>query len=128
MKDPVKSASDKRYFPRWEVKNKILYRFSEEDRQGFEGRTRDISCTGTCFMTSAPIPQNQKLIMKLYLLDESSIEVYGQLIWVKNIAEGQLVGVNFMEIDPKAQDKILKYAFSIRKKDLVNHWFEGIKK
>ncbi len=116
--------SDKRYFPRWQVKNRIVYRL-EGDTHVHEARSRDLSCTGLCFLSQFPLSKEQKLKLRIYLFDDKSIEVEGHPVWVEETAEGHLVGLHFSDLKPKIQDTILQFAFEIKKDDVVKHWFEG---
>ena len=118
------SDSDKRYFPRWQVKNRIVYRL-EGETHVHEARSRDLSCTGTSFISHFPVSTKHKLKLRIYLFEDKSIEVEGQPVWVEETAEGHLVGLNFTNLKPKIQDIILQFAFEIKKDDVVKHWFEG---
>lgn len=123
----TKAGADKRYFPRWQVKNRIAYRI-QGDTHIHEARSRDLSCTGMCFISRFPITTEQKLKLRVYLLDDKSVEVEGQPVWVQEIGEGHVVGVNFINTNAQVQDTLLQYAFEIKKDDMVKHWFEGWEK
>ena len=116
---------ERRYFPRWEVNNRICYRL-EPKNSIHECRSRDLNCCGTCLLTNQSLPPNQKLRMTVYLAEDVSVQVEGKVLWTKPQENDQyLVGVNFLETSKKIQDLILNHAFEINKKDLVRHWFEG---
>lgn len=119
------SASDKRYLPRWQVKNRVTYRFNG-DIAHHEARTRDLSCAGASILS--PFPITQKLKMKIYLFEDDSVEVEGQPVWAEETRDGHLTGINFLNTSTDIQNKILQYAFEIKKDDVVKHWFEGWKK
>ena len=123
ISDPGSSA-DTRYFPRWQVKNRIVYRFDGQEHV-HEARSRDLSCTGIALVSQFPLTKEQKLKLRIYLFDDKSIEVEGHPVWVKETEEGYLAGVNFSNTTVEIQDQILQYAFEIKKEDVVNHWFEG---
>lgn len=121
------SSADKRYFPRWQVKNRILYRFDGESNV-HEARTRDLSCTGVSLVSHLAVAPHQKLKLRIYLFENDSIEVEGHPVWSEETLEGHVLGVNFTNTTSDIQDKILQYAFEIKKNDVVNHWFDGWKK
>ncbi len=121
-------TDDKRYLPRWQVKNRIVYRL---DGQTIfhQAQSRDLSAAGVCLVTQFPLNTKQKLKLRIYLLQEDkSIEVEGHPVWVRETTEGYLAGVHFCDTTTEIQNQILQYAFEIKKNDVVNHWFEGWEK
>ena len=118
------SNAEKRYFPRWQVKNRIVYRF-DGDASTHEARSRDLSCAGVSLVSPYPVASNQKLKLRIYLFEDDSVEVEGNPVWVEETKEGHLLGITFTNTSSEIQEKILKYAFEIKKEDVVNHWFEG---
>ena len=122
-----KSGSDKRYLPRWEVENKVVYRLNS-DSDGHECISKDISCGGACLKTKEQLSSKQKVKLTIYLEDDVTVHVDGQIIWQKPAAGENLVGVVFANTSQRAQDLILKYAFEIKKEEMINHWFQGWEK
>lgn len=118
------SPADARYFPRWQVKNRVVYRVDGQEHF-HEARSRDLSCAGAALVSKFPVSKEQKLKLRIYLFDDKSIEVEGHPVWVKETEEGYLAGINFSNTTVEIQDQILQYAFEIKKDDVVNHWFEG---
>ena len=116
--------SDKRYLPRWEVGNKILYQQQGKARSA-EALSHDLSCAGTSILADEDIQLNQKLKLTIYLDQNTSIRVDGRVCWSKQADSKHLIGVNFEQTSRKAQDLILKYAFELDREKLVNHWFKG---
>jgi len=86
-KPPSKSkkfnGSDKRYLPRWEVENRVLYRLDNESNP-HEGQSKDISCTGACIRTKSKLSPQQKVKLTIYLSEASSIQVEGEIVWNKS--------------------------------------------
>lgn len=118
-------GTDHRYLPRWAVSNRLLYQLDDDDKM-HESNSRDISCTGACFATPGNLPLNQKVKMKIYLTEETAVKVEGQVIWNKSVNGGEnLVGVTFYNTSQAVQDVILKYAFEIKKEDMIKYWFQG---
>lgn len=116
---------EKRYFPRWEVNNRICYRLEPESLL-HECRSRDLNCCGACLLTNQSLEPEQKLKLSVYLAEDVCIHLEGKVLWSKPEPDQQyLVGVNFLETSKKIQDLILDHAFEINKKNLVKHWFKG---
>ena len=116
--------SDRRYFPRWEVDNKVLYHI-ENDPIVHECRSVDINCTGACIKTDDTLVPNQNLKLTIYLDKNVTISVNGTIIWSKPLEKENIVGINFSNMSQKMQETILKYAFEFNKDSLVQHWFKG---
>jgi c-di-GMP-binding flagellar brake protein YcgR len=120
------SPADLRYFPRWQVHNRVVYRLQGESIL-HEGRSHDLSCAGVSMVGHFPLFKQQKLKLRIYLFEDKSIEADGQPVWVREIDEGYLAGIAFCNMSTKIQNEILQYAFEVKKNDVVNHWFEGWK-
>ena len=116
--------ADKRYLPRWQVSNRVLFQL-ENDKQTHETTSHDISCTGACFASAKPIPVNKKIKIKIYLSSETVVAVEGQTVWSRLEDNQNLVGVIFSNTSQKAQELILKHAFEIKKEDMIKYWFQG---
>ena len=117
-------GEDKRYIPRWEVNNRILYQVN--DSEALECLSKDISCTGACLLVNKELSLQEKLRLKIYLEEGASVSVNGRVAWCKRVKHDQyLIGISFDGPTPEAQETILNYAFEIRRKDVVNHWFKG---
>jgi len=121
------SGADQRYFPRWQVRNRILYRFDGETNY-IEARSCDLSCAGVSLVSPQSVKTFQRLKLRIYLFEDDHIEVEGHPVWSRETAEGHLTGITFLNTSSHIQEKILQYAFEIKKDDVVNRWFEGWKK
>jgi hypothetical protein len=117
-------SQDKRYLPRWEVKNRILC-VPEKDAPVQECESRDISSLGACLSTQENIPIDQKIKLKIYLTEKRSFDVDARIKWKKTTAEGYSIGVIFEDVTPEIQELILSYAFEVKRDDVVRHWFRG---
>src|SRR3989338_3354870 len=117
------AESDKRYLPRWRVANRVTYQLENENKL-HESNSLDISCTGACFSSAGQLPVNKKVKMKIYLSEDSVVNVEGQIVWNKPIEAHNLVGVIFSNTSQKVQDLILKHAFEIKKEDMIKYWFQ----
>ncbi len=115
---------DYRYFPRWEVANKITYKH-ENGVNFHECVSRDISNTGICLRTYEKVQPEQKLLMTIELSDGVTIQVQGRAIWGKIDERDFLVGVHFEDISEKVQEMIFNCAFESRKDQFQQKWYEG---
>ena len=116
--------SDQRYLPRWQVKNRILFQ-SEDYSSTQEGHTKDLSCTGVCFYTALNLNPRQKVRLTIYLSDQVSVKVNGEVIWVRPAQDLNQVGVIFYGVSQKSQDLILEHAFEIKPNEVSSKWFDG---
>lgn len=115
---------DKRYFPRWQVSNRVFYQLEKSGRS-YECRSRDLNCAGACLLTDQGIAANQKVKLTIDLSDAVSVDVEGRTLWCRPVAGRNLTGIIFTNVKPEVQDSILDYAFEVKKEDVVKHWFKG---
>ena len=118
------SGPEKRYLPRWDVNNRVLCRLPEE-AESREGRCIDLSCSGLCMVLRQNLPGAERLKLIIYLTEAKAVEIEGRVVWNRLSGYGNLTGVCFENISLEIQDVILKHAFEFKKKDLLEHWFEG---
>ncbi len=117
-------SQDRRYLPRWEVENRIMYR-KKDDVFYHEALTKDFNCSGLCLNTKEDIALNQEVTLTLYLAEDVTVHLKGIVSWQKHTEHGYLAGVQFDNISKKAQDLLLEYAFQSRQQELKKHWFQG---
>lgn len=116
---------DHRYFPRWEVANKITYKH-ESGVNFHDCVSRDISNTGICLRTYEKIQPKQKILMTVELSDGISIQVQGRAMWEQINGKDFLVGVRFEDISEKVQEMIFNCAFESQKGQFQEKWYEGV--
>ena len=119
-----KQSFDKRYFPRWQVENRILFK-PEENHDFDECSTRDISCSGASFYTKESCKIGQVLDLVIFFNNYKTLDVKGTVVWRKSLSEDYIIGITFKNLTRREQALILKYAFEIRKKEVSDHWFKG---
>lgn len=118
--------SDKRYFPRWAVRNRTMFRLHGENQLWHEVQTRDLSCAGVCLATDRNLVLGQSLRLKIYLSDEVVIAVDGHVAWIRAMDLNEsLMGVIFTNITKEDQDVILNHAFDLNPEKLNDLWFKG---
>ena len=113
-----------RNLPRWSTENRVLFRL-ENDSIFKEALSKDITTSGACLYCQEEIKSSSKLTLLIYLTDDLAVEVGGTVLWNKNIASNNLIGVRFENTSPQVQEMILQYAFESKKDDLTRHWFKG---
>lgn len=116
--------SDQRYFPRWDVKNRVLYKL-EKDQQPHEGYTKDLHCAGLCLRVDDQLRPKQKLKLTVHLANETTIQAEGTVMWIKDLGDHREAGISFSQLSDLAKNLIFEYAFQVRKKDVIRQWFKG---
>lgn len=115
---------DLRYFPRWEVNNRVLYRI-DEDKEFHDGKTRDISCAGACIVGHAQAAPHQKIKITMQLSEGATIKLNARILWVKTGPDELAMGVAFYDTPDKVQDSILQHAFELDKDKVLKQWYKG---
>ena len=116
--------SDTRYFPRWEVTDRVVYNI-DGDGEAREGRTKDISCAGACIIGDRYLSPHQKIQMTVHLSEAISIKLNGHVQWVRHNDGASHMGVTFYETPDHIQELILQHAFEIDREKVVKQWFKG---
>ncbi|MBF0384692.1 MAG: PilZ domain-containing protein [Candidatus Omnitrophica bacterium] len=122
---PKPNASDRRYLPRWEVKNRVMFHCLDPADLYREAFTRDMSCAGACLESNKEVITNQKVHLKVFLSEDQAFEVDGYVCWSKREKARYSTGVHFTNMTPENQELLLSFAFALDKKKLVEHWFRG---
>lgn len=116
---------ERRYLPRWEVSNKILYQ-REDELVAHECLSKDINATGACIRTTSEIKPNQKLNLTVYLADDiEPVRVHGKVVWYLNRNAETWAGIQFDAVNDKTGELIYNYAFEYKKDQLMKNWFKG---
>ena len=117
--------SNRRYLPRWETNNKILYRRANEVIYR-EARSKDISATGVCLSTPDNIAPRESLNMVIYLAqDHTPLSIRGKTVWRKSCEAGNLIGIQFENSNDKISELIFNFAFEFKRDELSKRWFKG---
>jgi len=116
--------NDKRYLPRWAVRNRVFYKL-EQDPRTREGHTRDLSCSGARVRTNSSLEPHQKIHMTIRLNEETVVSLHGYIVWLRVIADETEMGVNFINTSPQTQEVILQHAFEVNRDQVKTHWFDG---
>ncbi len=119
----VSKDADQRYFPRWDVSNKILYR-KENDTVLKGCISRNINCTGACLVTQDEMTPSESLQLTIQLAEDMEpIHVQGRVRWVVKSHAENWVGVQFDEVTDKTTGLIFNYAFEYKKDEILNRWY-----
>ncbi len=122
--DSSEFNDDGRYFPRWEVANKVTYKH-EKGVNFHECVSHDINNTGVCLRTYEKIPTNEKVSMTIELADGVTVQAHGRAVWERNNGKDFLIGVRFEDISDKVQDLIFNCAFEAHPQQFRDKWFQG---
>jgi hypothetical protein len=117
-------SRDQRYLPRWEVRNRVKYAVSESDELN-ECETRDLSCSGACLKLAQILMPGQAIRMKIFLNEDTIVNVMGHVAWNRIAEDGRYAGIRFDVKSLDAQQELLDYAFEIKPDEVVKHWFSG---
>ena len=121
-----KEPADQRYFPRWNVNNRVLYKSeSDPDHSLRHGHTKDLSGVGACLYLKEFLPPCQKITLGIHLSPKATIDLRATVVWQKAEDLAYLTGVAFYETSDEAQQLILEHAFELDRKKLLEHWYKG---
>jgi hypothetical protein len=123
--NPGTNNSDKRYFPRWEVTNRVTFRLDGQEDIRLEAKTKDLSCAGACILTQQKIPEDQKLKLVIELADGSHIRVNGRSVWSRFWEKNYEIGISFLDSSDKMRELILENAYELNQNEIYQHWFKG---
>lgn len=86
------------------------------------GRTNDLSIGGTKMAVSTPIPAGTKLDMEIELGEEMRPYIVGKVLGGEDrVVDGiqrRIEKVSFVEVDPDAQDMMMKFIFEHQRKEV----------
>ena len=118
--------SDQRYFPRWNVNNRVIYRAeTTPDHQYRHGHTKDLSCAGACLLLKEFLPPQQKITLNVHLSPKTTLDLRATVLWQKVEDAAYLTGITFQEISETEQGLILEHAFEFDRAKLLEHWYKG---
>ena len=118
------NSTDRRYLPRWEINNRVLYRLDDHG-QTYIGCLKDLSSSGACVHVDQNLPLNQKLNLTIRLSEVRIVNVEGKVVWNDDIKNHHYIGIHFQNVTDHAQQLILDHAFELNHEEVVNHWFKG---
>ena len=118
--------SDQRYFPRWNVNNRVIYHAqTTPDHQLRNGHTKDLSCAGACLYLKEFLPPQQKITINVHLSPKTTLDLRATVVWQRADDMSYLTGITFHEISETDQGQILEHAFEFDRAKLLEHWYKG---
>ena len=118
--------SEQRYFPRWNVNNRVIYRSkTAPDHQFRHGHTKNISCAGACLYLKDFLSLQQKIMLNIHLSPSANIDLPATVVWQKAEDMSYLTGVAFHDTSDETQQQILEHAFEFDRSKLLDHWYKG---
>ena len=119
------SSADRRYLPRWEVNNRVLYR-TEDAAYPHECTSRDIHYGGMCIKSKESIVPGQELMLTIQLSPKADpIEASGRSVWSRADADETVAGIRFERLTSEAHEMIYNYAFEFQRGEMTKNWFKG---
>jgi len=94
---------DMRYFPRWEVNDRVLYHLDGE-KKSYEGQTKDISCAGARITGDGHVAPHQKIKLTLELADGVKVNLNAHILWVKVENNQPQMGITFYDTPDDVPD------------------------
>jgi len=116
---------EKRYLPRWKVRNRVKFALEQSGGSIDECETVDLSCSGVSLRLSKSLIPGQALRMKIFLDEDQAVDVNGHVVWNRIGQDGRCAGVVFDRASLEVHEMILNYAFELDSDDVVRHWFSG---
>lgn len=116
--------SDKRYFPRWEVNNRVVYHL-EGEKNPHAGQTKDLSCAGACIVGETHIAPQQKMKISIQLAEGVKVTLNARVLWMKTENNQTHMGIAFYNTPDEVQNLILQHAFELDKDKVLKYWFKG---
>lgn len=123
----VDNADEKRYLPRWAVRNRILFQV-DENEDYHETWTKDLSCAGLCAETCLEVKQDQEIKLTIFLSEEVFVTLSGKVAWTAEKSGKPTIGISFYNTDLHTQDLLLQYAFETKEQRNLQSWFKGWEK
>ncbi|MGE0267247.1 MAG: PilZ domain-containing protein [Candidatus Omnitrophota bacterium] len=117
------TGKEKRLHPRWDIENRIFFR-RESNTAEHLGYTKDLSCSGTCFLSKEKVRCGQKLKLSIYLSEAETITLQAKVMWVQRADDVYCIGTHFSDISQDEQSFILEHAYELNHDTVVNHWFK----
>ncbi len=105
-------STDQRFLPRWHTEQRVLCEISES-KEVCEAVCRDLTLNGSCVVSRKSLPLHQDVRLKIFLPEEKApVLVKGRTVWKKRRSQGQLTGILFEKTSRRAQEILLKHAFT----------------
>ena len=120
------AKKQKRNFVRLEINLPVKYRPYTGNpvfQSHFDvGRTNDLSIGGVKLSVSKPIPAGTKLEMEIELDDDNRPYIVGKVVGGEDkVLDGvsrRIEKISFTEVDPDAQDIMMKFIFETQRKEV----------
>ena len=74
-----------------------------------KGFIKNISLDGMCVATNFQFPVGADLVFCLDLREETKINIYGKIIWQKEVENIYRYGVTFTELDVREKPKLYRF-------------------
>jgi PilZ domain len=101
MIDPKETTASRRQHPRFHVDVQVAV---SSDNQSVSARTRDISRSGLCLVSTVEIPREKEIAIELVLTFSQGglsepLHILGKVVWCTALFGHYQIGVMFVKVD-----------------------------
>ncbi len=100
---------ERRKSPRILVKVNLQLWEDEKAENRAKGFVKNISLDGMSIVTDVHYPVDSDLVLSLALPDDLKMNIYGKIVWMREIEDLFRYGVKFIELDLREKPKLYKF-------------------
>ena len=100
---------ERRKSPRILVKVNLQLWVDEKAESRAKGFVKNISLEGMSVVTDAHYPVDSDLVLSLTLPDDLKMNIYGKIIWMREIEDLYRYGIKFTELDFREKPKLYRF-------------------
>jgi c-di-GMP-binding flagellar brake protein YcgR len=100
---------ERRGSPRILVKVNLQLWEDEKTEKRAKGFVKNISLEGMSIVTDVHYPVDSDLVLSLALPDDLKMNIYGKIVWMREIEDLYRYGVKFTELDLREKPKLYRF-------------------
>ncbi len=82
---------------------------TEKTERRTKGFVKNISLDGMSIVTDVHYPVDSDLVLSLALPDDLKMNIYGKIVWMREIEDLYRYGIKFTELDLREKPKLYKF-------------------
>ena len=82
---------------------------TEKTEKRTKGFVKNISLEGMSIVTDVHYPVDSDLVLSLVLPDDIKMNIYGKIVWMREIEDLYRYGIKFTELDLREKPKLYKF-------------------
>ena len=82
---------------------------TEKTERRTKGFVKNISLDGMSIVTDVHYPVDSDLVLSLALPDDLKMNIYGKIVWMREIEDLYKYGIKFTELDLREKPKLYKF-------------------